>query len=184
MILRIKNMVCPRCITAVRNILITHGFTVNMVSLGEAEIAEDLRDEQKEEIMHALESDGFELLNDPSSHVVEQIRNTVIEWVRFKEKRPKMSDFLTSRLARDYSALSKLFSEVKGMTIERFAILHRIEYAKELLCYSQLSNSEIACTLGYSSPAHFSSQFKQVTGMSPKMFREQTTKHRIPISDI
>ena len=110
---------------------------------------------------------GFELLDDPRSQLVEQIRIAVQELVRMKGERPKMSDYLSHNLKKDYSTLSKLFSEVRGITIERFAIAHRIEYAKELLCYSQLSTSEIAYTLGYSSPAHLSSQFKQVTGMTP-----------------
>ena len=92
-----------------------------------------------------------------------------------------MSDCLSQRLNRDYSALSKLFSEVRGITIERFAIIHRIEYAKELLCYSQLSTSEVAYKLGYSSPAHLSSQFKQVTGMTPKEFRALGRHGRIPL---
>ena len=97
------------------------------------------------------------------------------------EERPKLSDYLADNLKKDYSTLSKLFSEVRGITIERFAIIHRIEYAKELLCYSQLSTSEIAYKLGYSSPAHLSSQFKQVTGMTPKDFRSQGQHDRISL---
>ena len=95
-----------------------------------------------------------------------------------------MSDYLSTRLHKDYSLLSKLFSEVKGITLERYAILHRIEYAKELLCYNQLSTSEIAYKLGYSSPAQFSAQFKQITGMTPKMMRANQTNDRIPLSEI
>lgn len=86
--------------------------------------------------------------------------------------RPRLSEYLSAQLARDYSGLSKLFSEVKGQTIEHFAIRHRIEYAKELLCYSRLTTSEIAYKLGYSSPAYLTSQFKQITGMTPTYFRE------------
>ena len=129
--LLIKNMVCPRCIIAVKEIFEAEGVTLKSISL-----------------------DG---------------------------ERPKMSDCLSQRLNRDYSALSKLFSEVRGITIERFAIIHRIEYAKELLCYSQLSTSEVAYKLGYSSPAHLSSQFKQVTGMTPKEFRALGRHDRIPL---
>lgn len=86
--------------------------------------------------------------------------------------RPKLSDYLSCRLHREYSSLSKLFSEVRGITIERFAIHHRVEYAKELLCYSSLTTSQIAYRLGYGSPTYLSSQFKQVTGMTPREFRE------------
>lgn len=124
---------------------------------------------------------GFELLDDPRSQLVEQIRIAVQQWVRMNEERPKLSDYLADNLKKDYSTLSKLFSEVRGITIERFAIIHRIEYAKELLCYSQLSTSEIAYKLGYSSPAHLSSQFKQVTGMTPKDFRAQGQHGRISL---
>lgn len=124
---------------------------------------------------------GFELLDDPRSQLVERIRIAVQQWVRMEKERPKMSDFLSRQLNKDYSTLSKLFSEVRGVTIERFAIVHRIEYAKELLCYSQLATSEIAYTLGYSSPAHLSSQFKQVTGMTPKEFRAMGQHDRVSL---
>lgn len=179
--LLIKNMVCPRCIIAVKNILESEGVTVKSISLGDAEIEEELTDERRLSVARKLQDMGFELLDDPRSQLVEQIRITVQQWVRMNEERPKLSDYLADNLKKDYSTLSKLFSEVRGITIERFAIIHRIEYAKELLCYSQLSTSEIAYKLGYSSPAHLSSQFKQVTGMTPKDFRAQGQHGRISL---
>lgn len=179
--LLIKNMVCPRCIIAVKEIFEAEGVTLKSISLGEAETAEELSCEQRLSIARKLQAPGFELLDDPRSHLIEQIRIAVQQWVRMDGERPKMSDCLSQRLNRDYSALSKLFSEVRGITIERFAIIHRIEYAKELLCYSQLSTSEVAYKLGYSSPAHLSSQFKQVTGMTPKEFRALGRHGRIPL---
>ena len=179
--LLIKNMVCPRCIIAVKNILESEGVTVKSISLGDAEIEEELTDERRLSVARKLQDMGFELLDDPRSQLVEQIRIAVQQWVRMNEERPKLSDFLANNLKKDYSTLSKLFSEVRGITIERFAIIHRIEYAKELLCYSQLSTSEIAYKLGYSSPAHLSSQFKQVTGMTPKDFRAQGQHGRISL---
>ncbi|MDO4497539.1 MAG: AraC family transcriptional regulator [Bacteroidales bacterium] len=182
--INIKNMVCPRCIAAVSAILVSEGLSVKEVNLGDVEIAEELSAEQLSSLARALEEIGFELLDDPRSQLVEQIRVKVLEWVRMEGDRPKLSDFLCGYLAKDYSTLSKLFSEVKGMTIERFAILHRIEYAKELLCYSQLSTSEIAYMLGYSSPAHLSSQFKQMTGMTPKTFRLQNRHDRISLDKL
>ena len=151
--LLVKNMVCPRCISAVKSILVSEGFTVKSVTLGEVETEESLSDEERQCLAEKLQEIGFELLDDPRSH----------------------------HLNKDYSTLSKLFSEVKGITIERFAIIHRIEYVKELLCYSQLSTSEIAYRLGYSSPAYLSSQFKQVTGMTPKEFRELGHHERISL---
>lgn len=182
--LLIKNMVCPRCVMAVRTILVSEGLTPVNIRLGEAEIREEINEAQKERLSSALQNVGFELLDDPRTVILEQLRIAVMEWVRMKGERPKMSDYLVQHLSRDYSSISKLFSEVNGITIERFAILHRIEYAKELLCYSQQTTSEIAYALGYSSPAHLSSQFKQVTGMTPKAFREQKQHNRISLSDI
>lgn len=177
----IKNMVCGRCITSVKEILVAEGVTVKEITLGEAEIDETLSPEQRVSLARRLQKEGFELLDDPRSQLVEQIRIAVLEWVRTNNERPKLSDYLSRYLNKDNSTLSKLFSEVRGITIERFSILHRIEYAKELLCYSQLSTSEIAYRLGYSSQAYLSSQFKQVTGMTPKAFREQGSHNRTPL---
>ena len=179
--LLIKNMVCPRCISAVKDILVSEGLMVNSISLGDAEIEEELTDEQRLSLARKLHDIGFELLDDPRSLLVEQIRIAVQQWVRMPVERPKLSDYLSRHLNKDYSTMSKLFSEVRGITIERFSILHRIEYVKELLCYSQLSTSEIAYRLGYSSPAYLSSQFKQVTGMTPKEFRELEKPDRTPL---
>lgn len=181
--LLIKNMVCPRCIAAVKEVLSSEGLTVKSVSLGDAEVEGDLSSDQCRSVAEKLQGMGFELLDDPRSQLVERIRIAVQQWVRMeKEKeRPKISDFLSRQLNKDYSTLSKLFSEVRGVTIERFAIVHRIEYAKELLCYSQLATSEIAYTLGYSSLAHLSSQFKQVTGMTPKEFRAMGQHDRVSL---
>ena len=179
--LLIKNMVCPRCVSAAKDVLVSEGLTVKSISLGDAEIEEELTGEQRLSIARKLQDIGFELLDDPRSQLVEQIRISVMQWVRMGGERPKMSDYLSRQLNKDYSLLSKLFSEVRGITIERFAIVHRIEYAKELLCYSQLATSEIAYKLGYSSPAHLSSQFKQVTGMTPKEFRSLGTHDRVSL---
>ena len=180
----IKNMVCPRCITAVRAILASMGFTAIDVTLGEAVVADELTAGQLESLAAALRDEGFELLDDPLSCLVEQIRIGVMRWVRMIGNRPKLSDYISDIAHRDYSSLSKLFSQVKGVTIEHFAIQHRIEYAKELLSYSRDSVSEIAYTLGYSSPAHLTSQFRQLTGMSPRTFREMKHKTRLPLDEI
>lgn len=176
--LLIKNMVCPRCISAVKDILMSEGLTVMSITLGEAETAENLSDSQRHAVAERLHAIGFELLDDPRSQLVEQIRIAVLAWVRMDSVRPKLSDYLSCRLHREYSSLSKLFSEVCGITIERFAIHHRVEYAKELLCYSSLTTSQIAYRLGYGSPTYLSSQFKQVTGMTPREFRELEIRRR------
>ena len=182
--INIKNMVCPRCITAVRAILVSMGFSVEKVALGEGVIANDLTEEQRKSLASRLQEDGFELLDDSRSCLVEQIKVGVLQWVRMDSQRPKLSDYITDIAHRDYSSLSKLFTQVKGVTIEHFAIQHRVEYAKELLSYSQHSISEIAYTIGYSSPAHLTSQFKQQTGMSPKEFREMKSKKRLHLDKL
>lgn len=182
--INIKNMVCPRCITAVRAILVSIGFTVKKVTLGLAVIEENLTEDQLKLLASILLAEGFELLDDPRSCIVEQIKICVLQWVRMNSQRPKLSDYISDTTHRDYSSLSKLFTQVKGVTIEHFAIQHRVEYAKELLSYSQRTISEIAYTLGYSSPAHLTSQFKQQTGMSPKEFREMKNKNRLYLDEL
>lgn len=182
--INIKNMVCPRCISAVRAILVSMGLTVEEVVLGEAVIKEGLSEEQQAALADRLHDEGFELLDDPRSCLVEQIKIGVLQWVRMNGQRPKLSDYMSNTVHRDYSSLSKLFSQVKGVTIEHFAIQHRVEYAKELLSYSQQSVSEIAYMLGYSSPAHLASQFRQQTGMSPKEFREMKKKNRLHLDGL
>ncbi len=171
-------MVCPRCVTAVRTILMSMGVTAESVELGEAIVKEDLTEEQLKLLAKKLLDEGFELLDDPRSSLVEQIKVGVLQWVRMSGQRPKLSEYISDITHRDYSSLSKLFTQVKGVTIEHFAIQHRVEYAKELLSYSQNTVSEIAYMLGYSSPAHLTSQFKQQTGMSPKEYREIKSKNR------
>lgn len=175
--LHIKNMVCPRCVMAVEDLLRRQGLTAVSVRLGLAQLQEELSEDQLSDIGQQLVDLGFELLADPQTQLVEEIRTAVIAWVRMEGEREKISLFLQHRLAKDYSALSKLFSQVRGMTIERYAILQRVEFAKELLCYSQLSISEIAFRLGYSSPTHLSAQFRQETGLSPKAFKQQVAHH-------
>lgn len=184
MILRIKNMCCRCCIDAVRTLLQSSGLTVNAVSLGDADIVETLTTEQQKTLAARLHDLGFELLDDPQSCLVEQIRVCVLQWVRMTGEHPKLSEYVSDTLHRDYSSLSKLFTQVRGVTIEHFAIELRVEYAKELLCYSHSPISDIAYQLGYSSPAHLASQFKQLTGLSPKLFRELDTKARRSLDEI
>lgn len=133
--LLVKNMVCPRCISAVKSILTSEGLMVKSVSLGDVEIEESLSDEERQSLAGKLRGIGFELLDDPRSQLVEQIRLTVLDWVRSEEERPRLSDYLSRQLSKDYSSLSKLFSEVKGITIERFAIhpSHRVREGIALL---------------------------------------------------
>lgn len=186
--LHIKNMVCPRCVMAVRQLLGELGIAYSEVTLGLAQITQELSPEQFDSCRNGLESLGFELIDDSQNQCVEQVRTAVISWVRKEEPKEKLSFFLQHALGKDYSTLSKLFSQMRGITIERYCILQRIEFAKELLCYSQLNISEVAYRLGYSSPAHLSTQFKQETGMTPTAFVQQSGRvryaHRVGLDEI
>lgn len=171
--LNIKNMVCPRCIMAVNNLLVELSLTPISIVLGEAVIKEDLDLSMIQQIQSKLEDLGFKLLDDPKSKLVEKIKKHIIEWVRTDNcNQEKLSNYLIKSTKKDYNTLSKLFSEVCCISIERYCILQRIEFAKELLCYSKLTISEISFKLGYSSLAHLSGQFKQITGISPKTFKQ------------
>lgn len=182
----IKNMVCPRCIAAVRGIFMKHGVDTVNVELGIVDTSCHMDARQKEEVRRDLEANGFELLDDMRMKCVEQIRIGVIEYVRTPELQEKMnmSDYLQEKCHREYSALSKLFTEVKGVTVERFGILQKVELVKELLFYGEMTVSEIADRLHYSSVAHLSSQFKSVTGMSPTEFRQMKDHKLAPIDGI
>lgn len=182
----IKNMVCPRCVSAVRDIFMKHGVDAVNVELGIVDVACPMDAGQADGIRKDLEANGFELIDDRRMRCVEQIRIGVIEYVRDPGLQGKMnmSDYLQRKCHREYSALSKLFTEVKGMTVERFGILQKVEMVKEYLFYGEMTVSEIADMLHYSSVAHLSSQFKSVTGMSPTEFRQMKDRRLSPIDGI
>lgn len=172
--LYIKNMVCPRCIMAVENILKQLGIVPLDVRLGEVVLANEIDKSQIAALRKELSNLGFELLDDSQQKLVEQIKALVIEQIHFnKEQNLNISEILVSELHRDYSFLSKLFSTTEGVTIEHFVILQKIERVKELLTYDQQTLSEIADELAYSSVAHLSAQFKKVTGLTPTRFKQQ-----------
>jgi len=168
----IKNMVCPRCIMAVKAIMNDCNIAPLSISLGEVQVEHELTPEKRAELSKQLKNVGFELLTDPRQQMVEQIRSCVIDWVAITFNRPKLSVYMQEHLNKEYSSLSKLFSEVKGITIEQYMKLVRIERVKEELCYGEKSISELSYQFGFSSPAHLSAQFKSVTGMSPKQFQK------------
>ena len=170
--INIKNMVCPRCVAAVEQMLADCGFSDISVGLGRASFAEHITPADKEQIRERLRQLGFDLLENAQAVTVEEIRQQVMQWVRLRGMRPNLSDYLQEHIHKEYSALSKLFSEMRGITIERYSLILRMEYAKELLCYAQHNINEIADILGFSSAAHFSARFKQETGMSPTVFRK------------
>lgn len=172
--IHIKNMVCSRCISVVRTELNKLGFHPLNVSMGEVEFYETLNKDQLALINERLKLQDFELLDDKRSKIIEQIKKTIIEKVHFDEDSEKVnfSELLTRKLHKDYSYLSNLFSELEGITIEKYTILQKIEKIKELLMYNELSLGQIADKLNYSSISHLSGQFKKETGLAPSEFKE------------
>lgn len=181
--LGIKNMVCDHCIAAVRKALTDLGHDVISVELGRAEIGGELADEDMRQLSERLESLGFELIVSQEKGIVERIKHVMLEAVRRNEPlEERLSDYLARMIGKDFRSLSRLFAESEGRTIERYHILLKTEYVKELLLDGELNISEIAYRLGYSSAAHLSRQFKEVTGMTPTEFRR--SGHRTALNNV
>lgn len=162
----------------VKSELANMGLRVKVVELGEVEIEDELDEKAYRTLQSTLQSYGLELMEDKKSILIEKIKNIIVEMVHYSEDLMTLnfSDYLTSKLDYDYNYLSNLFSDVKGTTIEQYIISHKIERAKELLIYDQLTLTEIAYKLNYSSVAHLSRQFKKVTGLTPSFFKQM--KHK------
>ena len=178
--IHIKNMVCPRCISAVEGILQEQGIGYSEVKLGEVNLTKSISEEQKQRLSKSLMSQGFELLENEKSSLIAQIKTAVIAQVHHSKEPMKenFSSYLSKRLHHEYTALSKLFSSVEGITIEKYITAQKIEKAKELLYYDEMSLAEIAFQLDYSSSAYLSSQFKKETGMTPSEFKKQSDPKR------
>ena len=179
--LHIKNMVCPRCIQAVKTILTDLGYSVRAIDLGWAEIAITDKPVDLPAIAKSLQNSGFELLQNREKQLVEQIKNTLLTYIYRLEKMDapeNASEFLGEKLGFSYAYLSKLFSQIEHVTIEKYLIHLKIERVKELLSYGELTLSEIAFRLQYSSSQHLSRQFKQITGITVSEFKSQPYVHR------
>ncbi|RIJ42428.1 AraC family transcriptional regulator [Pontibacter oryzae] len=179
--LNIKNMVCDRCKKVVAEELQKLGYTVLNNSLGEVEIASVNTQIDLEQIREALQLNGFELLDDRKTQLIEKVKLTIIDLVHHKGEQElsiNTSEYIAQKLGMDYQHISSLFSSLEGITIEKYLILQRIERVKELLVYNELSLKEIAFELGYSSVAHLSNQFKKVTGLTPSYFKQLKTDKR------
>ncbi len=170
----IKNMVCDRCKFAVQNVLNELNLSDAAVQLGEVDFGDTvITAQQLEQFRNAIEALGFELINDKKSRLIESVRKQVIAFVQQESfEKVKLSEYLADSLQQDYPSLSKLFSSVEGVTIEHYFILQKIEKTKELLVYDELTLTEIAYRLSYSSLAHLSRQFKTVTGLTPTQFKQ------------
>lgn len=179
-------MVCNRCIMVVQNELEKLGLPVKQVELGEVELERKLSAGEKENITAALSPLGFEVIDDKKSRVIEKIKTTIIDLVHHQDgdMQQNLSGELSSKLHQEYHHLSKLFSEVEGTTIEKYFIAQKIEKVKELLVYDELSLSEIAHRLNYSSVAYLSNQFKKVTGLTPTHFRQVGKNKRKPLDEV
>jgi AraC-like DNA-binding protein len=182
----IKNMVCNRCILVVKSELEKLGYKPLNIGLGEVDLTSDLSETEKVILDNHLKTFGFELISDKKSRLIGQIKSFIIEMVHQNdcEMKTNLSDYLSSKLHHDYTYLSNLFSAVEGTTIEKYFIAQKIERVKELLVYDELSLSEIAYQMNYSSVGYLSNQFKKVTGLTPTHFKNIKESKRKPLDQV
>lgn len=179
-------MVCDRCIKVVKDELEKLDLKVKEIRLGEV-IIESEKPVNHNKLQEILSPLGFDLLEDKTVRIIDRIKTLIIEMIHYgKELKSgeNISDFLAREIGKDYNSLSSLFSGIENITIEKFVILQKIEKVKEFLFYNELTLSEIAYKLGYSSVAHLSSQFKQVTGMTPSEFKKSKGNLRKPLDQV
>lgn len=185
-ILHIKNMVCPRCITSVKNILEELNLFFDKVELGEVVLNETLSANQIAALKDKLANTGFELLEDKKDKIVESVKTHILQLVKNPDfsHSTKLSSFLSKEIGYDYSHISSLFTESQNINIEKYVILQKIEYVKELLSYNELTLSEIADKLNYSSLAALSGQFKSITGTTPSAYKQQKNLERKSLDNL
>lgn len=179
-------MVSNRCKMAVKEELQKLNLHFVVVALGEVEIMEDLTTEQRIQLNDGLHKSGLELMDDKRAVLIEKVVNVITEMIHHSDESPKMnySDYLSQQVGYDYTYLSNTFSELKGITIQQFIIINKIERVKEYLIYDEMTLTEISYKLHYSSVAHLSNQFKKVTGLTPTGYKLLKDKKRKPIEDI
>lgn len=172
--LYIKYMVSLRCKMVVHQELEVLGIKNAVVDLGTVELLDDITVEQRQILKENLLKTGLEVLDDKKSILIEKIKNVVIEMIHYSDELPKenFSDYISEKLGYDYTYLANTFSEVKGMTLQHFIIINKVEKVKELLLYDELNLTEISYKLNYSSVAHLSNQFKKITGLSPSFYKQ------------
>jgi YesN/AraC family two-component response regulator len=179
-------MVSLRCKIIVKNEFDKLGIPYNRVELGFVETKFDLVGEQLEALSASLRKVGLELLDDRKTILMEKIKNVIIEMVHYSEEVPKVnfSVFISEKLGYDYTYLSNVFSEVYGITIQQFIIIHKVERVKELILYGELNLTEISYKVSYSSVSHLSNQFKKVTGLSPSYFKKTGSIRKANLEDV
>lgn len=183
MTIHIKNMVCNRCISAVENVFRNSEIDVVSVNLGWVETSAEISKNQLEKLNENLQKIGFEILEDASQKQIENIKKLILEKVQNLDIDEDflLSKYLSDQLNKEYSSISKVFSQTENITLEQYFILQKIEKVKELLIYRELTLSQIADKLGYKTVQHLSQQFKKITGFSPSQFQELKEKKRLPI---
>lgn len=179
-------MVSNRCKILVKEELNKMGLHFVVVELGEVEIMEELSKEELDTLRVALKESGLEIIDDKKAMLIERVKNVITEMIHNSQEPLKLnySDFLSQKLDYDYTYLSNLFSEMKGITIQQYIIVHKIERVKELLMYEDLNLTEISYQMHYSSVAHLSNQFKKITGLSPSKFMQLRSKKRKNLEEI
>jgi AraC family transcriptional regulator len=186
--LLIKNMVCDRCIRTVRDELEKSGSEVTDITLGKAVLSSDPNDMDLDDIRKRLLENGFELIENKRAALVDQVKNLIIEEIQhLKGQKPasmNYSEYIAQQTGHEYPYVSQLFSAETNLTIEQFIIAQRIEKVKEWLSYNELSVSEIAWQLGYSSVAHLSNQFKKITGMTPAAYKKSEVHPRLALDKV
>ena len=182
----IKYMVSLRCKLMVKQELDKLGIKYVAIDLGVVEILEDITWEERDELKKNLLKSGLELLDDQRSILIERIKNVVVEMIHYSDELPEInySDYISEKLGYDYTYLSNIFSEIKGITLQHYIIMHRIERVKELLLYDELNLSEISYKLQYSSVAHLSNQFKKITGLTPSYFKQLKQKRDVNLENL
>ncbi len=179
-------MVSLRCKMVVKEALEKLGLHYVILDLGTVEVMKDLTEVEREKLRKMLLLSGLELMDDKKAMLIEKIKNVIIEMVHYTDELPKVnySEYISEKLGLDYTHISKIFSEVKGITIEQFIIAHKIERVKELLLYDELNLTQISYIMNYSSVSHLSKQFKKVTGLTPSFFKQLKDKKRIALENV
>lgn len=182
----VQYMVSLRCKMKVEEELKNIGIRAYNIDLGVIEVHEELSESQRHLLKTNLLRSGLVLMEDKRSILIERIKTTIIEMVHHSDELPKVnySAFISDKLNHDYTYLSNIFSETKGITIQQFIIIHKIEKVKELLLYNELTLSEIADKLHYSSTAHLSAQFKKITGLTPTFYRQLKQRRTTNLEDL
>lgn len=182
----IKNMVCGRCIASVQHIFEKHKIRVSKVELGLVITKTTIANNDLTQIAKDLIAEGFEILEDSSAQKIEKIKNLLLHEVQSLQidEDFRISDYLSAKFHKEYSSISKLFSQMENVTLEQYFILLKIEKVKELLFYGESTLTQIADMLGYKTVQHLSAQFKKVTGFSPSEFQKVKKGNRKPLDKI